>query len=227
MGESGGDQLREIGYFRVTHRGLDDYEKFCHIDRNSIGNGATVVDVGSGWNQELSRDLEEMGKGIKTVSLDASLAIPPEGLDGVKYQTNISGEVGDVTEEMARERLLAKQDGSVAAIMPDIPLKSDSADLVVDCFGPGTYLDDEGVVKYVGEVVRVLKDGGSARVYPIDSYDDFCEGESSERAIISGQRRLALLNSDEGGAKFEYFLQEDSDGVQRVGLVVEKGPNKI
>lgn len=211
--------LSEIGFFAVTVRGLDDYEKYIHIDRQQIPDGAVVVDVGSGWNQELSRDLEKLNRGIATISLDASLAMPVEGIVGIPFQTVVDGELVDVTKEMAEERIKTNRKNSYAAIMPDMPLKDDVANMVVDCYGPATYLDDDTFVQYVDEVNRVLKSNGTANIYPIDNIDDYKSSEDVDRAVISAKRRIDLLDSN---LVFETFIQKDYDGVERVGITISK-----
>lgn len=161
IGEGAATQLKEIGYFKVTNRDLESYERNCHFKGEEILNNSVVVDIGSGWNQELSAGLEKLNKGIKTISLDASLAIPPKGIKGVEY---VKGGIftHEVSKKMQKDRLVEARENSVAAVMPEIPLASEVADLVVDCFGPGMYLDDEKFVEYIREVKRVLKDGGEA-----------------------------------------------------------------
>lgn len=220
--DGGVGALQEIGYFRVTDRGLDQYEKYCHIDSKTIPHGGVVVDVGSGWNQELSRDLEKKDAGIKTISLDASLAIPVKGAEGITYQTWDNDKLVHVDEATAKKRLLEKRDGSVAAIIPDIPLKSNVADLVVDCYGPGTYLEDDKFVEYIGEVVRVLKNGGSAHIYPIDNFVEFSFGGDSYQAVKSADRRMAGVKFKDENISCEQYVQEDFKGDQRVGLVIKR-----
>lgn len=224
IGEGAATQLKEIGYFRVTERKLDSYEKYCHIESNNIAQESVVVDIGSGWNQELSAGLENLDKGIKTISLDASLAIPPKGIDGVTYSTWRENKLVDVDENMQKERLALTRENSVAAIVPDLPLKNGVADLIVDCYGPATYLDDEKIVEYISEIGRVLKNNGEAHLYPIDNFDDFVLKDEEDRCVVSGDRRLELSRevAKNGGLIFEKYLQDDETGSSRVGLVIKK-----
>ncbi|MFA6007100.1 MAG: class I SAM-dependent methyltransferase [Candidatus Shapirobacteria bacterium] len=205
---------------------MGDYEKFCHFEGTKIGQNSVVVDVGSGWNQELSADLENLNMGIKTISLDASLAISPEGIEGVNYKKGENG--GDthrVSEEEQRERLLKTRENSVAAVMPEIPLKDGVADLVVDCYGPATYLGDEKWAEYVSEVGRILKNGGEAHMFPIDNFDNFVLNWDENRSEVSANKRLNLLDEvlEERGLKLDRYSQDDEEGNVRVGVVIKKG----
>jgi SAM-dependent methyltransferase len=219
-------QLKEIGYFKVTNRDLDSYERNCHFKREEILDNSVVVDVGSGWNQELSEDLEKLNKGIKTISLDASLAIPPKGIEGVEY---VKGGIvpKEVSEKAQETRLSEVREDSVAAVMPDIPLKDDVADLVVDCFGPGMYLNDEKFIEYIKEIKRVLKPDGEAHMFPVSySQDDYKNlarnGELNDsQSIIDGGRRVELIEED-NNFSLEKYEQKDDTGRTRVGLVIKK-----
>lgn len=219
IGEGAKKQLKEIGYFRVTDRGLGDYEKYCHFSSKEILNNAVVVDIGSGWNQELSTGLEKLNKGIKTINLDASLAILPENVDEVVYQTFENNKLIKVDRKKQSKRLSQTKENSVAAVMPNIPLKDEVADLIADCYGPATYLEDENWVKYVDEIKRVLKIGAEAHLYPVDSFEDFYK-KGVERLVENGDRRLDLLNGK--GFSLEKYLQEDESGIARMGVIIKK-----
>ena len=170
--------------------------------------------------------MEKLNKGIKTISLDASLAIPPKGIKGVEY---VKGGIftHEVSKKMQKDRLAEARENSVAAVMPEIPLASGVVDLVVDCFGPGMYLDDEKFMEYIREVRRVLKDGGDAHIFPIsysqDDYKNIAKNGmlNNKQSVVDGNRRLDLIKEGEGFV-LNGYEQEDDNGRVRLGMIIKK-----
>lgn len=57
----------------------------------------------------------------------------------------------------------------IAALAPQIPLRDESIDLIIDIYGPGIYLqtkENPSLDKYLKEIYRILKPGGVARIFP-------------------------------------------------------------
>jgi hypothetical protein len=58
---------------------------------------------------------------------------------------------------------------SIVSLAPEIPLKENSLNLLIDVYGPGIYLqtgNNSKLFTYFEEIYRVLKPGGEARVFP-------------------------------------------------------------
>ncbi|MBW6442151.1 hypothetical protein K0B04_04610, partial [Patescibacteria group bacterium] len=64
--------------------------------------------------------------------------------------------------------------GGVAALAPKLPIASNSIDLLVDSYGPGTWFLETGTraKEYFSEISRVLAENGSARIFPIENVQD-------------------------------------------------------
>lgn len=228
------NSLKDIGYFRVTDRSLDEYKKFNHIDMERLPKNATVVDIGSGTFQKFSKELADERPDLKVISIDASLALPPiehgvyskTGEISYHHHNPENNEIERVNEDFRKKRLKNKQPNTLAAVLPNIPLKENSADLIIDSFGPAMYLDDEKHNKYFSEIIRVLKKGGSAHLYPIDTIDEFIGSkpeETSNRINIATKRIEKILKHFKKDIEQpRYYEQQDKNLTTRPGLIITK-----
>lgn len=230
------ESLREIGYFRVTSRHAASYEKYLQFSPSDLPRGSVVVDSGSGYNQELAQKLSKHE--VTVISMDATLALPinerfydpyiPKDdkilYDVVAPDTN---EIIQTTEEMRKSRRLNSQENTIAAVMPNIPIKDQSVDYFFDLFGPGMYLSEEKQSKYFSEMYRVIKQNGSGRMYPVDTFEEFVtymEDHESDIRISSAKIRVkaALVKAGVPLAKIEFYEMEDSKGKRRLGMIMKK-----
>ena len=112
--------------------------------------------------------------------------------------------------------------GALSAIVPNLPVADGSVDLILDSFGPGTWFCNhaDGSAKYFAELERVLRAGGTAIVYPVDSRDEFFEFPPITERIEHVRERI---NRDlPGSLRAEFYEREDGSGVPRPGVHITK-----
>ena len=166
--------FEQIDSLTVTHRSYEAILDICQLTKDDIEQlprNATVVDVGSGEFQEFSQGIKKQRPDVFVVSIDPSMAL--EGKDknviisesgsGKTYYRNPSQNKGLHKEHplytrIQLSRVRNAKHGTVATIVPPIPLKPQSVDLLVDSYGPSLYLEEEAaIVEYIKEISRVLK----------------------------------------------------------------------
>lgn len=233
-------KLHDIGYFRVTSRGIESYIDIIDLDLNQIPKNGKVVDIGSGVYQELAKDVKELRPDITVFSVDPSLAIPTDENEfiesGLRYELpNEEGKLIKPPESLRRQRREQADANSIAAIAPDLPFQDNSVDVVLDNHAAFMYLDEDDNnyhERYVTEILRILKPGGVGYVYPIDLYskmflyDDETLADSKQRA----NRIIEIFKNK--SVKLEYYEALDSVGrdkttgevkkVKRAGLKITK-----
>ena len=223
--------LREIQYFRVTNRHLPEYQKYAHIDIQPLPSNATVIDIGSGVNQELSQDIRKLRPDITVINIDASLALPITnepydpliaGSEHLSYFTLNGGEI--MTKEDRLNRRQNHQPNTLAAVLPDIPLTKNSADLIIDLFGPALYLEKDKISEYFKNIHKTLKTNGEAHLYPIDNHFEFLQiGDNQTLIDISKSRALfALEQTNVFQNDYHFYEQPDNNGNIRLGLIITK-----
>jgi hypothetical protein len=208
--------LNKNDEYRVTDRTYEqslDFSDLIDEDIKILPNAAVVVDIGSGVNQRFSQGVKELRPDIKVVSIDPTLSLKDQGdfrvksyrdvesgkLNRVDYSRKITlsgkpikAELYDpeeMLEDIVSERLNIAQGNpsTLAAFAPDLPLKSESVDLIIETHGPFMY--ELGSQKeYIDQIVRVLKVDGQARIYPLDSLDEFVVHRN-----INGDERNKLV----------------------------------
>jgi SAM-dependent methyltransferase len=161
--------LADIGKFHITHRELSDYEYFFQFQAKEMMPNSRVLDLGSGISQELARDLRRIRPDIQVISIDPSLVLPPdeESLKkmGIVYSLAM---LNDSDEERAK-RNSVKVKNLIAAVAPNLPIKSKSFDYVFDSHGPYLYLkDDQLKVDYIKEIVRIGAKNATIGIYPLE-----------------------------------------------------------
>ena len=203
---------------------------------------ATVVEIGSGLFQEVSEAIKKLRDDIKTVSLDPTLGLQANkdfsfSLDknSLKFNAttktseekasqityflesdfgkNLPADQKAFAVELHHQRLReASKHGGVAALAPNLPLASESTNLVIDSFGPGTWLCEtpDKTKIYLEEIYRLLKPGGSAVIFPIEyimEYFNLPNTKDDKERIRFAKERVgkALENSP---IKFDFFVQE-------------------
>ncbi len=203
---------------RVTERTLREYEKFCHIDTSNLPEGTVIVDSGSGAHQLFARELLRKNKKVKVVNFDLSLGLPIDK----PYDLGIR----ESTQEERKLRRVNALLGSVAAKFPLVPIKKESIDFWVDCYGPGTYLSQSELSSYLSEANRTIKLGKEIHIYPIDSHAEYVglKLTEAEKRLALGEARAYTATKD---AKISLknvhiYDQPDEEGNIRLGLIIKK-----
>lgn len=118
---------------------------------------------------------------------------------------------------------------------PNIPIENDSVDFILELFGPSTYtsseLDNTDSIEarrqYLVEILRILKPGGRALIYPLTSDESFF-GSSEDFFIydesMPGVNALyeAILPNDSSSYKWELVCRFQFDETVVLGLYLEK-----
>jgi ubiquinone/menaquinone biosynthesis C-methylase UbiE len=179
--------VEKAGY---TDRNWEEYAQFLDLTKEDLQKWQVIVDLGSGISQGLSYDLDKMGYKDKTV-----ISIDP-----------ILGLLENPSNNLSQEDLINlrsnAQPNTVAGLAQELPLKDESADAILALFSVPRYLDkSDDINNFLDQVVRVLKPGGEARIYPISKY-------KNNFKIVPDY--LAQLSKNE--FEYELILKRDDDG---------------
>jgi len=174
--------------FRITDRSFNKIINIVGLKESeimSLPDSAVILEVGSGTNQAFARAVKELRPDILCVSLDPTLAIKPEDyvttvsdwkdrIPTAIYYDNYSANTPseqDYSEKIRQLRITeANKTGNVVAgLAPNLPIRDNSVDLIIDSWAAGYYLDKntDNFIDYIHNISRVLKPAGKARVYPV------------------------------------------------------------
>jgi ubiquinone/menaquinone biosynthesis C-methylase UbiE len=179
-------------------RDLADYKEFLGFDERHLA-GKTVLDLGSGSQEKLTKDLKEAGVEANVVSLNPDYSLK-------KYRRIINNQEN-------------WQKKSVAAVAQSLPFKDASFDVILGLESITMYEDalekPESAKSWAMEVARVLKPGGEARLGEILGM----KGESKQKAW---QELIKLLENLGLEAKIEQFKIRETNPQPRYRLVIKK-----
>jgi SAM-dependent methyltransferase len=207
--------LEKIGELSVTDRGLDQVLEDMGIEESEIDNfpkDGTVLNIGSGLYQKFEEDLKKKRDDLKVVSVDPSLSLDKQNLEkGDWYIEKLGGSIAqykdkdqpkmkwgkDLTiknpEEFQEERLKKIREAgsnSVAALAPQLPFKSGSFDVIIDCVASMRYLkDEEDRKENLLSICDLLKAEGSAYITSL---------KKSELEAIDEDFQIEFLREYEG-----------------------------
>jgi ubiquinone/menaquinone biosynthesis C-methylase UbiE len=156
--------------------------------------GKKILDIGSSRHAKFAREAES--KDIEVISLNPELAIEKVGLKRAIKET-------------------AEQKGlpGVAALAQELPFPDNTFDLEVSLYGVPGYLP-KFVSEYqlaFQEIIRTLKPGGEAKLFPIS---DKLAGTEEFKSLLAG------LSGAEAGLVLEDLPGSSDD--QRYRLVIRK-----
>ncbi|HLC88195.1 MAG TPA: class I SAM-dependent methyltransferase [Patescibacteria group bacterium] len=225
--------LKDVGYFRPTRRDLIDYRFIFGFGIQYFKPDSKVVDIGSGERQEFARDLRIHRPDVTVFSVDPSLAIQLDPAQdqqrGIVYELKNRGYY--VPDRNARlERRRNAQKFTVAAIAPNLPFPDNSMDYAFDNYGALYYfpVDNDLIKSYFRELYRILKPGGEAQIYPVDSVKELPLSEDLMYKV-SKERVVTILSelATELKMSFEPFDFEDTnnrtgDLYPRCGVRIKK-----
>jgi len=179
---------------------IDSTESFLGID--NLPQGAVMVNLGSGQYDLFFEWVKERRPDVTPVGIDLSAGVNPEDLksgnigieqyerlrmviytDRTKERGKglfIMGVTSIATDpeiyQLDRQRHLSKYN-VISARSPEIPLRPNSVDLLVDSYGLTSYTDGKIKRTLLKNVVKVLADGGKAIVYPVKNKPIFPTSE--------------------------------------------------
>ena len=236
------DQSQEYRQYVVSHSEFKYILMDCDLTEQDIldlPQNATVVDVGSGLHQEFARGMKELRPDIRVISVDPTLAFDP--LDpniGVKesgswvtyYVNNVATPIIDrVTfRAIQSERLKMAQQLGMDNIKtdpaPSLPGEDASVDLLVDSKGPALYLKGDEFKQYIFSIAQKLKNGGTARLIPLDYFHD------AIRDILRRSEKIEKVKSE-----LERLLEGTKLTIEKVyiknwddiGVILKKNASSI
>jgi ubiquinone/menaquinone biosynthesis C-methylase UbiE len=205
-------EKEKVNFFRITDRSYDTIIRNLRLSDKDIINlpeESVIVEVGSGTNQSFARAVKELKPKSLVVSIDPTLAINKE--DYVTTVTEWKGNIptaiyydnlseNNSSEQNYSERIKsirlseANKTGNVmAALAPDLPIKENSVNLLIDSWAAGYYLDKESneFINYLKDISRVLKPGGFARLYPVSE-----RSQNSSRTLHEIRNKLPDIEID-------------------------------
>ncbi len=154
-----GPTLDDIKTIPPTAGGLRRYLRDLKLTTDDFGPGKVIADVGAGLQQNLAKDVNASHLGAKVISVDPRLGLS-EADDLMLYH-----EDDRPTRIEARKH---PQPDSVAALAHELPFADGSLDAVYALRSTSLYQSDASEIRAtLSEFVRVLKEGGVAKVYPI------------------------------------------------------------
>lgn len=216
------DEKKEVGYFKVTDRSLSEYEIIFDFRAEQLKYGSRILDIGSGTNQNLARNLKQKRPDIKVISLDPTLFLSKYDIGTVK-----GGKPS--TDKERQQRKKQKFGEVVAAIFPNaphLPFRDKSFDYIFDNHGPFMYFEDDFRVlrDYIVEIMRVLKPQGTVYIYPLDLLVDMFSGDilshdQKEIYLKSENRILAIMGQLGREVPLEYHLFDFTEGTPQHPLI--------
>jgi len=147
------------GNLLTSKRGIDQYSMVLGITLEDLY-GKDVLDIGAGaglFGKECSKH------GINVVSLDPSYSLPEREIAERKH-----GDM-DISKYLRRK---ANRKGKIVGVNEALSFKDESFDMVLSTFASYFYIQDnypeerhdEIFELFTGEILRVLKRGGEARI---------------------------------------------------------------
>jgi SAM-dependent methyltransferase len=142
----------------MTKRERPFYQQFLEIPDEELALGKIVVEIGSGAKQEFARSVE----GARVISVDPGLALS-EAKDLERLGRKIP-------QEYRLEGRRNPHPLTLAAVGDRLPLPDHSVDSAYASFSLPMYSQSlNDIPAFLNEVRRVVKPGGTARIYPVES----------------------------------------------------------
>jgi ubiquinone/menaquinone biosynthesis C-methylase UbiE len=186
-------QMRKLG-----GRDLEDYKENLGFDEKDL-EGKTVLDLGSGSLEKLSRELKKKGIDANVVSLNPDYVLE-------KYRKIIANQKD-------------WQKKSAAGIAQELPFRDDTFDKIFSLEAVTFYMDalheSKDAEAWAKEVVRVLKPGGEARLGEILGM----KGEAKQEAW---QKIIDMIKASGADAKIEAYTVKEPIARPRYRLIIKK-----
>ncbi len=247
--EIGYFRVTDREFSRALEASKLDENDILGLPRNGV-----IVEIGSGLSQNFANETKKLRPDLKVISLDPTLGIHSsdfftthernkEGkLEQVSYtyfgkdsyyegKTPEYADPPEISKTIGQERITqANETGNVVSgLAPEIPFASNSIDMLIDLWGPGLYLerysDGSQLQLYLENVIRVLKQGGEAIIYPIDYYNEALEENSIRNT--NAKKEYSKILKEFVNIDIEFYEQEDSalqnkENQIRIGIKIKK-----
>lgn len=149
----------------VTERSLKQYEQMLDFNENDLNKWNSIVDLGCGTEQNLAKEIRAINPNISVISIDPGLGLP-EASDLSRFMDE---------EKMTRIRSRENPEPmSIAALAQELPIQTSSVDAVLALHSVPQYISHEkGVEQSINEIIRILNNGGEARIYPVSKINNY------------------------------------------------------
>lgn len=156
-----------------TERGLLHYKNFLQLSDSDI-EGKKILDLGSGPTHKFANEAEKNYKNTKVISFDYSFdnSNLEDSDDAIRFPSAELKRVSSSDNNVDKLR--------IEGMFTELPFKDESFDLVVSSAAMPLYLTKpDQIYMAFKEVIRVLKEGGKARLGPI-TYSDIVDSDFSK-----------------------------------------------
>ena len=149
---------------QLNERRTGDYQHFLGFDINDLG-GQTVANIGAGGKGYF--DKEASKKADRFVSVSPYFS--DKGLGGKLMRKEYSP--GKISRFIKAKINKEKLPIPVTALAEQLPFQDKTFDKLLALYSVPLYTERENFDRLFPEIVRVLKDGGTAHLYPIARSD--------------------------------------------------------
>ena len=146
----------------TTSRRLADYMDMLKLAEDEFDNpDSLILDLGSGIEQNLAKDIRQRGLKSKIISLDPKL--------GLSDEEDLSGIGQDLDKEIRMKARKNAESGTVAGLSNELPFSDNVFKRIYAIYSAPYYLNHpEDIKKTLREMIRVLKPGGIVKAFPIE-----------------------------------------------------------
>lgn len=143
-----------------SERGIEQYKALLDISPEDLSRWQTVVDLGTGTQQELAKGLLSEGYDrLQVISIDPALALSEE--------TDLTRFLPEEIPIRLEGRYHAEK-GTLAALAQSLPFPDESVDAILALYSVPRWLKTNGeIVQSLAEMIRIVKKGGEIRIYPV------------------------------------------------------------
>lgn len=200
-----------------TERGVEEYKCLLQLLDEDL-EGKKILDIGSGPSHKFGTEAEKKYKDTKVVSLDYSFDQSKlEYQDDFDHSPRGKLKIDDKSPGNTRGEMLVK------GFFTRLPFKIGSFDLVVSSAAIPLYLSkEEEISKAIEEVIRVLKEGGKARLGPVSHVEVV---DTDYRKNINETHRQRTMLEGEGKKLLDSVMKKFKNKAWfRILQAVEKNP---
>jgi len=197
----------------ITDRSLKEYLELLDLNIEEL-KGKKILDLGSGRLQRFPREL------LQKIEDKAEVV----GLDITLKEEERRKEIKEAQPYLYNSDKL----GLIAASFLQLPFQDNSFDLVLSLYGMPLYLTSEdekkskeNIRRSVMEILRVLKPGGEARIFPSN---DYLEQVLREEKIQFSKKNKTILVTGTLITEIEEYLSKESKSIN-YNLVCFKKPH--
>lgn len=213
---------------RRTHRDILDYVAMKEDDIKELPHHATIIEVGSGINQEFAAWVRSVRPDIHMISVDPTMGLDPkrediyltESADSINYfkrrgSTPLAPGQVLYYQEIQRDRQQKSADNGLVVTKPvnTLNIRKESVDLLIDSHGPVMYLNKKDFSLYLDKLSAWLKPGMEARLYPLGHWA-LLRGQMKKEEVLANTRSTleGLLTNTKLILK-DMYIQEQGIGV--------------